>query len=311
MPVTPGSRDSPDKIKPMSELPTLKLQLDRALILRASTSMGVLGSGAQTGPQMLVRLCSPDISMTDVAAMIRKEPAMCARVLRVANSSYYGASRGVQTIERALLLLGLDAVRTIAAATCLDRTISGNKGCRVDLAALLQHSLGTAIAAESLAKFHHPALASDAFIAGLLHNMGVLVQIQADFPGVAAMIARRQIDATSDMRLLESDCTSVGHEYCVAVLFEEWKLPGSLVAAVGHHHDPLIAPRADRELACLVNLGANLALAAGATFTLEPAPVERSQAAMSSVGLTDEDLDKIVAVLPDRLTELSTALLGR
>jgi len=175
---------------------------------------------------------------------------------------------------------------------------------------LLQHSLATAIAAHSLARIQHPALAPDAFSAGLLQNLGIIVQIHLDTPGTLAMLDARHTDATRNMRALELECASVGHEECVAVLFEEWKLPGSLVAAVRHHHDPISAPEIHRDLASLVNLGANLALACGATFSLEPSAVERDAQAMSILGLRAEDLDNVAAALAEHVAEFQLLILN-
>jgi len=279
--------------------------------MKAAAAIGVLGSGAQGVPHIMAILCNPNVNAGEVVALVGKEPALYARVLRVANSSYYGQSRSITTIDRALVLLGLDAVRGIAAAACLDRTVPrGGKYALIDMKALVQHSLATAAAAEAIARIKHSALAPEAFIAGLLHNLGIIVQVHLDSPGIEAMIRERRSDATRDMRTLESERSIVGHEECVAVVFESWQLPESLVAATRHHHDPMAADEPHRELAALVNLGANLGLAGGSTFTLEPAPVVRNAGAMAWLGLDDEALDGVAVALPSRVLELRRALMG-
>jgi HD-like signal output (HDOD) protein len=279
--------------------------------MKAAAAIGVLGSGAEGVSHIMAILCNPDVNAGEVVALVGKEPALYARVLRVANSSYYGQSRSINTIDRALVLLGLDAVRGIAAAACLDRTVPrGGKYALIDMKALVQHSLATAAAAEALARIQHPALAPEAFIAGLLHNLGIIVQVHLDSPGIEAMIRERRQDATRDMRMLESERSIVGHEECVAVVFESWQLPESLVAAARHHHDPMAADESYRELAALVNLGANLGLAGGSTFTLEPAAVVRNVSAMAWLGLDDEALDGVAVALPARVLELRRALMG-
>lgn len=289
----------------------VKPAIDREQILKVAASMGLLGAGAHSGPRMMALLCNPQVSEREVTAVIYREPAIYARVLRVANSVYYGQSRSVTTIERALPLLGLDAVRGIAAAACLDRTVAlGRAGAKVNMQALLRHSLATAAAAESLARIGHRPLASEAFIAGLLHNLGVPVQIQLDAPGIEAMIQARQIDGNRDIRLLESESAAVGHEACIAVVFDSWQLPDSLVAAVRHHHDPMSAPEPHRTMAALVSLGAHLALASGHTYTLEPASAERNRPAMTLLGFEEAQLDDLSTRLPEQVAKLRQALLG-
>jgi HD-like signal output (HDOD) protein len=184
----------------------------------------------------------------------------------------------------------------------------GSEQSLIDVRALLQHSLATAAAAESLARIRNPALASDAFIAGLLHNLGIVVQLHLESQGIKAIIELRKLADSRDMRALESECVSVGHEECVAVIFEAWRLPESLISATRHHHEPMDALEPHRALAALINLGATLGLATGSTFALEPAPVARNAFAMSWLGLDAEMVDEVESALPGRLAELKQAL---
>jgi HD-like signal output (HDOD) protein len=289
--------------------PASKPANDRAQILKAAATLGILGSGADSAPRMLALLCDPQVAGSEIASLIASQPAMYARVLRVANSSYYGQSRSITTMERALILLGRDAVRGIAAATCFDRTMArGKKVTAIDVQAVTRHSLATAAAAEALAAIARPPLASEAFIAGLLHNLGIAVQVQLDPRGIDAMIDANRNGAACGIRGLESGHGMVGHEQCLGVVFEAWQMPESLVAVAGHHHAPMDAPEPHRDLAALVNLGANLGLAIGSTYTLEPTPIERDLAAMLWLGVTDEHLDAVATRLPARIEELGSAL---
>jgi HD-like signal output (HDOD) protein len=259
----------------------------------------------------MAALCHPEVSATQVAALMAEEPSLYARVLRVANSAYYGQARSIGTVERALVLLGLEAVCGIAAAACLDRTLArAAKDELVNMEALMRHSHATAVAAGALARISQPELASEAFIAGLLHNLGIVVQIHLDTPGIEAMIDLRRNNDTRDIRELESARAAVSHEECAAAVCEAWQLPESLIAATSHHHDPMMAPEEHRKLAALVNLGATLGLAVGSTYALEPGPVERNACAMSILGLSGDQLDKIAVLLPERVGQLSAALLG-
>ena len=99
----------------------------RAQILKAAGSVGVLGGSALSGPRIMAALCDPEIQAREVCSLIAREPALCARVLRVANSAFYGHARSIATLERALALLGQDAVRGIAAAASPSNW--ANTGC--------------------------------------------------------------------------------------------------------------------------------------------------------------------------------------
>jgi hypothetical protein len=157
---------------------------------------------------------------------------------------------------------------------------------------------------EGLARCGHQSLAADVFIAGLLHNISVIVQIRLDPSGVMGMINARRRDGTRAIRSLESQHTTVGHEQCGALVLDAWRLPMSLVSAVQHHHDPMEAPQEHRNLTALVNLGANVALACGNTYALEPAPSGHNVSAMTCLGVTVEDLKLAAANLRDRVDQL-------
>src|ERR1700722_54235 len=287
-----------------------KPPVDRPQIPKPAASLGVLGTGTNGAPRIMAALCNPEVSPRQVAALVGKEPALYARVLRVANSPYYGQSRSITTIDRALVVLGVDAVRGIAAAACLDRSLPRRgEDSVVDMNSVIQHSIATAASAESLARIRRPALAAEAFIAGLLHNLGIVVQLQLDAPGLQTMIKLREAGDVRDMRALELDCVVIGHEECVGVIFEAWQLPESLIAAARDHHDPMGAAQPHRELAALINLGANLGLAGGSTFGLEPSQVARNASAMASLELDDDQLDGIAVDMPARVAALRSALM--
>lgn len=277
-------------------------------IRKAANKVGVLGAG-HAAPRILALLSNPRISGDEVAALVSLEPGLSVRVLRVANSAFYGQSRGIGTVEAALRLLGLDAVRGIAAAACMDRTLANHPlGAPLDLRLLVRHSLASAIGARELATRHGLQLAGDAFIGGLLHNLGVPVQLQLDPEGVRAMLAARQQGFAGDVPALEAGRVSVGHERCVEVVFRAWCLPDALVAACGHHHAPAQAPGPYTPLASVVHLGACMALASGQTHALEPLPQPPEVAAMALLGISEQELLHIAQALPERVAALQAAL---
>lgn len=281
----------------------------KAEVLKAAAALGTLGGGGQGAPRILALLCDPAAGAPEIAAMIDREPGMSARVLRVANSAFYGKARNVGTVERALVLLGLDAVRGIAAAACLDRSVRrSGEAPPVDMDQLVRHSLATGTAAEALAKLRHAPIAPEAFIAGLLHNLGVAVQLRVDPAGMQRLVETLAARPDADLRAAEAACVRVGHEDCAATMFEAWQLPATLVQAAQHHHAPLAAPESCRELAGLVHLGIHVALAAGHTYALERAPPPRDVAVMALLGVTDAELDTVTEGLSERLSLLQQAL---
>ncbi len=207
------------------------------------------------------------------------------------------------------MLLGRDAVRSIAAAACFDRTLARSpKSSAVDMQVVARHSLATAAAAEALATIARKPPAAEAFIAGLLHNLGIPVQAHLDSRGIEAMIAANRNGAAGSVRELEAKYVAVRHEECLAVVFEAWQMPDALVAVAAHHHAPMDAPPAQRDLAALVNLGATLGLASCPGNQLEATSAELHLPAIQWLGLTNEQIDTVAAQLPARVAELGSAL---
>ena len=178
----------------------------------------------------------------------------------------------------------------------------------LDLNSVVSHSQSTAAAADCLARYRFPELASSAFIAGLLHNLGTVVQMHIDPVGVAALLAARRDGDGRDLAVLEAELTAIGHEECGAVIFEEWCLPLALVAAARHHHSPLLADAAERRLTGLINISSALALASGAGMALEPTVPAPHPEALQCLGLDAGQLAGATSAIAGRIIELKQAL---
>ena len=284
--------------------------LDADRIQKAAARLGLMGRSAEQKSRIMTALCDPATPAADLAALIRTDPTLCARVLRVANSAYYGHSHRVSSIERGLIMLGRDAVRGIAAAACLQGALPrGSRFARVDTLEFLHHSIASAEAASILARSKRPGLESESWIAGLLHNLGTIILMQLDWPGAGLLLDSRERGDTRHIAALESEILSTGHEACLALVFEAWHMPGAVIAAAGHHHDPMAAPMPHRDLVTLVNLGACIALKAGYTFAFEPCGVDYAGAAMHWLDLVPEELDGIASLLPAQVQARMAALL--
>ena len=195
-------------------------------ILRTAATVGMLQFRNASGSNLLAALCDLRIDSRDLAALVDREPGLAARVLRVANSAFYGLARSVATVERALVVLGIDAVRGIAAASCMDRGLQRpGESAVLDLSAMVRHCVGTAIAAEALARLGPRRQAGEAFMAGLLHNLGVAIQARLDQPGMVQLVKEPRADPQASIRELESRLVRVGHEECAGVLFETGTCP--------------------------------------------------------------------------------------
>jgi HD-like signal output (HDOD) protein len=228
-------------------------------------------------------------------------------VLRVANSSLYGLRQKVATLDRAVLVLGLDAVRSVAAAACFDRgLLQGARKLPIDVDALQLHSLGTAVAAECLANLHNKSKSSEAFIAGLLHDLGVMIQQRLDGGDMQALLD--QMRGSDDASARYPIATAIAHERCSSVTLDAWGLPPGLVAATQHHHTPRMAPEPYRRLAALVAIADHLSTEAGMAFVCGGMPPAADAELFALAGLTSEEVAAVAAELPARVVAIQNAL---
>lgn len=175
-----------------------------------------IGGVARAGVQLWRELSDPDIDPQRLRQALYGDPGIAARVLKVANSAYYARGRAIATLERAIVVLGLDAVRGIAAAAGLDRVAErGGQGT-----AFLAHSTATAACAQSLAAHSDRVSGSEAFLAGLLHDFGLLVEWRL------AMLR--------PLPVADPAC----HVRCAALVLSSWQLPADVVDAACAHHAP-------------------------------------------------------------------------
>lgn len=297
-----------DIFKDMLPLRITHAPIGRSAILEAATALRMAEAGTSSPARLITLLCDESLSAEQLATKIEAHPVLTARVLQVANSAYYGQVKSVGTIKRAVQLLGVNALRGVAAAAFIDQLIPRRVPALPDLRALLRHSLATAVACEMLVTHAHPLLAPDAFIAGLIHNLGTVIQASLDPAGTAELMAARSLDACGAVRALEQQHCQYHHEICGAVLFDAWQLPDPLVGVAMHHHEPDAAPAAQRQLAGLVWAGANIALSCGHTFSLEPAATPLDYPKMLALGLQQPDIERVAAELPGRVELLSRAL---
>lgn len=199
--------------------------------------------------------CESDIG--ELTAAIESDPAVTSKVLRLSNSAYFGVSGKIETVNRAILVIGYKNVLSLATCAALAPMIVGEDP-RVDRSLLWLHSCATAEASR-LVGARAGLDPSVAYVAGLLHDLGVVVlsEVLGDRYG-------RVIDACQrgplSLAEIERKRLGVDHPWAVGVLFEQWTLPERLVTAVTLHH----APREDSTgFAAAVALADRLANAAG------------------------------------------------
>lgn len=185
---------------------------------------------------LILSLENEDVDLSRLAEPVRHDPAMSACVLRLANSSYFGAHRKVGSIEDAVARIGLDAMRTLVIATGLTGVFDGVKS--VDLRPFWHCSLLTAGFARPLARVGRLD-AEFAYTAGLMHRLGEVL-LQLAFPE-DALPALAQMASLSPAERTVNESAQFGVDHCMAgaELARRWQFPAAIQNALAHYADPL------------------------------------------------------------------------
>ena len=135
----------------------------------------------QVASKVLELSSDPNTSAHQLQQVISDDQAMTARILKIANSALYSCSRKIKTLTEAIVMLGFNSIRSLvvtSAARNLYNTRTSQTGLKERL--LWEHSIGSAFACRLMASDSRPALTEEAFLAGLMHDIGKSV-ISADF----------------------------------------------------------------------------------------------------------------------------------
>lgn len=170
--------------------------------------------------------------------VIERDQALTGKILRLANSAFFGQSRRVATIPRAILLLGFSTVRNLALGVKVWDTLAGGIA-KQRLEDLWVHSVSVALATKLLSARLCDGDPDEAFTAGLLHDVGRLVIAARFKDGYWTAIER---DATTPVDEIERSSFGVDHAEVGSWLFEAWNLPPGIVEAVRRHHDAELKP---------------------------------------------------------------------
>jgi len=216
-------------------------------------------------PQILVRLIehlqADDLGMPELAALISKDAGMTGKLLAVANSSAYHRSTRGASLEQSLVALGTDMIKTLVISDSVFQTFSSfpHSGS-TDLRAFWKNSLTAAVLAREAARaldYVHP---EEAYLAGLLHNVGRLALLSAAPKEYGFNFNARDDD---DLCAIEQRTLQITHTEAGAWLIERWQLDSFLADAVLYHHEPSERLEASHPLIRIVRLAHVLSSHAG------------------------------------------------
>ncbi|HLK67146.1 MAG TPA: HDOD domain-containing protein [Bryobacteraceae bacterium] len=192
--------------------------------------------------RLLSVLAQEDVEISEVTGLLNSDPAFIAEILTLSNSSLYARQTRIDTVQRAIMCLGLERTRAFAATVALHGMVCALKS-KDAVQDCWQHSRAAAIIAEWLAPFWrlHP---EQSYTAALMHDIGRLGMLSAypDYPNLLATAT----GSPHDLLAREQSSFSVNHCQAGMWLTRIWGLPEEFGAAASQHHEPLTATPSDR-----------------------------------------------------------------
>ena len=187
----------------------------------------------------LQKYCNdPNVNYVELAKVIEVDPGLTTSLLRLANSAYFGCEGTIGSVQYAITRLGLKRVYQMVLAVCVAPMARQKiRGYDLTPAMLWQHAIATAMASEYLAQELGSAEPSDAFTAGMLHDMGKIVLgnfVDVDMARIRQLMQERGIPFDE----AERETFGTDHASVAAALLQRWQIPARIVTAVRFHHHP-------------------------------------------------------------------------
>ena len=287
-------------------MPTATLAENPSLVADALKKVSTIATLPEVTAKIVQTVEDPKSTAAQLHKIVAHDPALATRILKVVNSAFYGLPGQIGSVERAIVLLGLNAIKNIAVAASLGQLFRGVKLCEGFTAKdLWTHCIAVGVAARDLARQMKLPVADEAFLAGMIHDMGILIAMQVH-PEQVKQVCEAAKKGERPFCDLERDVLGMDHQMLGMALAEQWKFPRACQLVAGYHHSPVSLADQNRLLVTLVYaadticcqskhgfnltaLGQKLDAAGLSDIKLDPALIERTAANLDEMVKTAAD----------------------
>lgn len=260
-------------------------------------------------PEVLLKLndviARADASAADVAKVVSADPAVATNMLRIVNSAYYGLQVRVSSISLAISVMGFNMTKKVALKAAVFSAFGKrrDKIQHFDPSFFWKHAVFVGVAARSLAgasdvfKDMH---AEDAYMTGLLHDIGKIILMEKACPRYLAML-RKAVQTKRAEAEVELEDFGYTHADVGSVLAIKWSLPEDLAIAIRYHHSPAKDPF-HRSLSSLIHLADSLAWRAGTPSTVGTPLPQLDHEVYSATGLDPARVEELLPQIHEDFT---------
>jgi len=231
---------------------------------------------------------NPRTTASRLGKVISSDQALTAKVLKIANSPFYGFPRKISTIEFAIIILGYDALKEIVISISLISALQKRSDTTFDAQSFWDHAITTGVLSRRLSRDLGYRVSGEVFVGGLLHDIGISV-LHRYFRNEYRRIVEIAREGDLTYGEAEESVLGVTHAEVGGWLAERWNLPDQLVEAIMYHHRPSQARR-NRELVAIIHVADVLANRSLGRAVEHDSGIELDHEGLSETGLNDPAL---------------------
>lgn len=249
----------------------------------------------------ILRLCNDiECNTNELLKVISQDSALAGAILRSANSTFYSQQSKVTRLDRAVTVMGLRAVKEVSLSTSLGGMCKPMRYGAYDSRDLWDHSVGVAILAREIAVRSKLIDSEEAFLAGMLHDLALLLAAQSE-PVKATSLFKTADTASAHFTDVEKQVWAFTHCELGERLSQMWGFPQSLASVIRWHHDPSQAPTEDRLLVTHLRVADTLCCQAKTGFPITCRSQQITDEDLTTIRLPRADADALAAKLPQLL----------
>jgi HD-like signal output (HDOD) protein len=243
---------------------------------------------------------SPDSAADDAAELIEKDPALTSKMIRLANSAFYGIPRSISSVTSAVVVLGFNTIRSLVLSASVAKMFDGKHSLDIDR--FWKHSVVTAMASKIIVRHFMTVRMMDpesAFCAGVMHDIGKLIFSQY-MPEDYSVVCEYARDKKVSLVEAEDKIMGVNHAQMGKILSDRWSLPHDLEYGIVHHHNPGGADKA-QNLVNITHLSDIIAHDLGCNLWDDEVRMKEGAACRAELKIGDADYLKIVSNIESSL----------
>ena len=253
--------------------------------------------------EIQAQMAGADINTRKICGLIETDAAIATKVLRSANSAFYGQSGKVATMTGALNLIGLKGLLEVVALAGAQRLLVGRlPGYGYEAEDLWRHSLAVACGSKLLALRKDPGISETAYLAGLIHDVGriILDRLVLEMKAEIAEFMEREQKTFLDA---ETRFFGLNHARVAAEVCRKWKFPPVMAVAIGWHHEP--SKSNGDLLAHILHMADHLATMIGISYDSDDVLSRVEAGTMDFLGLKQADLGDLVSKIAESVSQAS------